>query len=110
MTPDSDDTLSEEVAPVSPDTDEEPAATPAPPAPGAPRRTAATHRDPAGPRRRVPRPGRRQRTRRDRRGARLRLPLLLAGLPDPAPSRRCGHDPDRPDRVRVDAAVAGRTG
>jgi ribonuclease D len=30
MTPDSDDTLSEEVAPVSPDTDEEPAAPPAP--------------------------------------------------------------------------------
>ena len=109
MTPDSDDTLSEETAPVSPDRGRG-ARGPTGAAAGAPRRTPTAHRDHAGPRRRVPRPGRRQRARRDRRRARLRLPLLLAGLPDPAPSRGRGHDPDRPDRLRVDAAAAGRAG
>ena len=77
-------------------------------APRAARRAAADHRDARGaPRgRRGPRVG--HRTARDRRRARLRLPLLRPGLPRPAPPRRGRHRPGRPDRLRRPRPVRPR--
>ena len=55
-------------------------------------------------------PGRGHRAGRDRRRARLRLPLLLAGLPDPAAPRGRRHVPGRPDRLRLPRPAAGGAG
>ena len=87
----------------SPDTTTETArgagSAPGPPAAPA-RRAARHHRDRGGPgRRRLP--GRcRHRADRARRRTRVGLPLLPAGLPDPAAPRGLRHRAGRPDRLR----------
>ncbi len=62
-------------------------------------RSAHRYRDRPGPRTSMCRPGRRNRTDRNRRRTGQRLSLLRACLSDPSAPGRCRLLPDRPDRI-----------